>query len=612
MNVKRFLAVGLAATMVLGNGVTAFAGDNDGVNGAGVVEYDDSTAVVYDSVTVPTLTGSKYNFEVDPTGLLHEYDADQYVAGSVYFSSVSTHEALVPNAENLDGDKLYTASKEAYAAVDGKWSGIVKTANVDDSTGAITVTAVNGNFFVWAPAADADKDTHYTNGKNGVWTEIKADNYSNWFEVSKSGDDYLLSLKNDYKAGTYVCDGKIYTITYTEIPAAGIVEAAGSAVDVGDYATISNNAVTAYTNVYTFTAGTDGNPDTYTILAADSDLMDYIAEEATKNNKTDSVDITNKSTRAKKVKAVITMSNAKGLTFKSAIDGYETDEAATSVYFGATDGTTSYKLVAAEDGETASATYEVTVPAKTGGADVTYQTSATNAAGGHVYARYEGANPTYSTKAFYIEASANTDAKAKDAWAAWAKDLTAETRPSINIVYTVTNVLTPEEEEAAADEEATTVASAFTTKYATILAKTAETVTFEDLAAENGITAALAEYDELDAAVKAKLTEAKATLDALETAALAKQYTDEDAHGEWAGNQLWLAVDSNTGFASDTVTVEVKGATGDWAAFTSFTYSDNWVGIEWDDIEDAVGSDNASPYSVRVTDGTTRYTYSGT
>ncbi len=79
--------------------------------------------------------------------------------------------------------------------------------------------------------------------------------------------------------------------------------------------------------------------------------------------------------------------------------------------------------------------------------------------------------------------------------------------------------------EAAADEEAaeaaaTAAANTFKTTYATILAKTAETVEFEDL---DDVNAALTAYAPLDATVKAKLTTEKALLDALAVAAAAKE-----------------------------------------------------------------------------------------
>lgn len=426
MKGRKLTAVLLSVVMVVAYSLPALA---DGVNGAGVVEYDDSTAVVYDSVTVPTLTGSAYDFTIDPTGLLHTFDADNYVAGSVYFDSVSTHASLVPKT----GATLYTESKAEVAAVSDKWADIVKTASTDDETGAITVSALNEGFFVWAPKATAS--SYVTNGKDGEYVELDATNYSKWFKVvDESG--YKLELRNDYRAGADICDGKIYATTYTAIPASGIVEAVGSAVSVDDYATISGGKVTAYTNVYERSGASE--PYTYTLLDKDSENMVYTAEKSTFNGSTNSVDVTNKSTNDKVVKAEIVMSNVSGLTFKET-DAYETDEADTSVYFAATDGTTPVAFVASEDGETATATFSVALPKKTGGDDITYQTEAFNAAGGHVYARYEGPNASYTTKAFYITASANTDPEAVEAWNTWAKGITASTRPSVNIIYSVSN-----------------------------------------------------------------------------------------------------------------------------------------------------------------------------
>jgi hypothetical protein len=508
MKFKKLTAFVVVATMVVGSSLTAFAGDNDGVTGAGVVEYDDSTAVVYDSVTVPTLNAEKYNFEIDPTGRLHEYDADQYVAGSVYFSSVSTPESIKPNATKLNGDKLYYQTKTELSpdSTSHNWEDIV-TATTNE--GVITVSAITDELYVWVPVADASVNTAYTNGKNGEYKKIDKDNYSKWFKVVEpTSGTYELALRSDYKAGTDVCDGNIYQTSYAEIAAAGIVEGANSDVKVEDYATVTTTegvTTVTYTNVYTRGgSGTTDDPYTYTILAANSDKMDYTPEESTKNNKTDYVNVTNKSTKVKKVKAVITMSNATGLTFKAS-DAYEDAEAATSVYFAATDGTTPVKFVASDDGTKATATYEVDIPAKTGGTDITYQTTATNAAGGHVYKRYEGPNPIYTTKAFYIQASANTKAEAKTAWETWAKGITATTRPSINIVYTVSNVLS--DADAAAE---------FKTTYATILAKTTATVEASDLAT---IEAALAAYGDLTAEAKALLITEKDLLDELKAAA---------------------------------------------------------------------------------------------
>lgn len=92
-------------------------------------------------------------------------------------------------------------------------------------------------------------------------------------------------------------------------------------------------------------------------------------------------------------------------------------------------------------------------------------------------------------------------------------------------VYSVTDA-TGEETAAGGYKQVQTAAAAavatantFKTTHATILAKTAETVAYEDL---DAIEAALDAYDALDAAVKANLTEEKALLEGLKTAAEAK------------------------------------------------------------------------------------------
>jgi hypothetical protein len=605
---KKLVATLLTATLVITSVVPAIA---SGVDGAGKVEYDNSKAVAYDSVTFPTLTGSKYDFEIDPAGLLHTYDADTYGTGSVYFASISTHESLVPKS----GVTLYKKIKSVHNAADNKWSGIVKTATTNAETGAITVTALNEGFFVWIPAdfTEADSKNGITTvGKKGEYEELTSSNFTKWFKVVETSDGvYDLTLLNNYKSGTDVCSGVVYKTDYEEIPAAGIVEAAGSAVSVEDYATISGGKVSAYTNVYKKAGtGAEDDPVVYTMLAADSEDMVYTPEEITKNGSTDSVDITNKSTREKTVTAVITMSNADDLTFKSA-NSYETDEAATSVYFAAMGGSTPVPLEKSSDG-VVSATFTTTIAGRTGDPDITYQTTGTNDAGGHNYARYEAANVTYTTKGFYLTASANTDAKAKDAWIAWAKGITSETRPSINIVYTVKNTPTPEEAEAAAETAAIEAANAFKTTYATILAKTAETVTYDDLAADNGITAALTAYAGLDEAVKAKLTSEKALLDSLKTAAEAKAITDAAAYGLWDDTTIWLAKASDAGFEGDTVTVQVTKDGSTWVTLDSSKYTydnDKWIQVEYANIASAAGGDPTITSYIRVIDGTTRYTF---
>ena len=74
MKAKKLLALVLTGAMALGSSFTVLADEPEGVSGQGAVEYDNSEAIEYDKVTVPTLTPATYNMTIDTNGLLKEYD----------------------------------------------------------------------------------------------------------------------------------------------------------------------------------------------------------------------------------------------------------------------------------------------------------------------------------------------------------------------------------------------------------------------------------------------------------------------------------------------------------------------------------------------------------
>ncbi len=343
--------------------------------------------------------------------------------------------------------------------------------------------------------------------------------------------------------------------------------------------------------------------------------MVYTPEEATKNGSTDSVDVTNLSTRDKKVTAVVTLKNATGLTFKANPGTYNEGEADTSVYFAATDGTTSNALVAAEDGKTATATYQVIIPKKRGSADVTYQTTDKNAAGGHKYAKYEGPFPTYETKAFYITATANTDAAAKSAWNTWAKGITATTRPEISIVYKVENVLSAEEEAEALAAKVTTFLSANNE----VATKSVDEVVAGDL---EDIVAAQTAFAALDDDVKTALEThdpavTAETLAALKTKCDELQITDEAAGLIYEDDTFYFGKTTSAGFTSAITVSDIESAeikVNDHIAHNVKTkvtvVNDNgyWIGVSFADATALGVEDEAGTYSMIVTIGNTRYT----
>ena len=88
-------------------------------------------------------------------------------------------------------------------------------------------------------------------------------------------------------------------------------------------------------------------------------------------------------------------------------------------------------------------------------------------------------------------------------------------------------------------------------------------------------------------------------------------YTDAEAYGTWNDTGLWLAKDASTGFSSTNLTVEVSDGGSNYVGLAAdkYTTSNNWVGLTWETIVEALGGQVEGTAYIRVTDGTTRYTF---
>lgn len=92
----------------------------------------------------------------------------------------------------------------------------------------------------------------------------------------------------------------------------------------------------------------------------------------------------------------------------------------------------------------------------------------------------------------------------------------------------------------------------------------------------------------------------------------APNYTEEEARGNWSGGSLWLSKDASTGFSSSDLTVEVSDGGTTYVALGSDKYSvnsSNWVSTTWANITEALGGQVSDKAYIRITDGTTRYTF---
>ena len=110
MNYKRILAVGLAASMVMGSSVVAFAAEGTGT-GSGSLDVVEKSDVF--QVQLPTDSGTMFNYILDPTGVIKATSAEKYSGatfgeGTVFFANAATTEG---------GATSYSATSDAIKAV---------------------------------------------------------------------------------------------------------------------------------------------------------------------------------------------------------------------------------------------------------------------------------------------------------------------------------------------------------------------------------------------------------------------------------------------------------------------------------------------------------------
>jgi hypothetical protein len=429
-NAKRILATIVAGVMVVGASVTAFAATSTNETGLGVVEYDNSEHVEYDVVSVPVMPAHIFDFVLDPTGMLNEFDPATYeTQETIYFSAVKTA-ATIKGAANVT---LYTLSKEKVAASD--WGTVVKTVTNK------AVVDFNGDFYVWIPD-EATSTTDYTKGKAGKYEKITAANFTNWFELSDPEDATSKDIKltSGYKSvrsggagadNIPACDGNIYRNKYDAVTNNTITET--DTLPLTKYVTLGadKKTVTAVQDLYTDNTGT---------AATDSDVV-YTPQVVNKQNRTVNMTVENKSTKDKTVTAAVSIKNISGITFTADTTGFTNADTDTKMYMAVKAGTTEKALLVGDDEGTASVTYTAKIDKPTY-TDILYSLGTENSAtGGHNYGRYESAGTTYNENSFYITAQTNGTQTNKAAWDEWAQSVTQDTRPEIKIVYSVVDYI---------------------------------------------------------------------------------------------------------------------------------------------------------------------------
>ena len=576
---KNVVALTMAATMVVGSALSVLA---DGVTGSGAIEYDNAAAISYDSVQVPTLVAADYDMTLDPTGLLKQFDSVTYAANkTVYFKKTTVTAKIDADKSggattDGDGNTTYAGVYKKTTAEENTLNNLVEEVTLDGEGKVTAVVTVASDYMVWVPDS--------SNAGRGKFETITKDNVLNYFDVTATGATAITAVtaKVDHLSGTNVFDGKLYKNTFTKLT---------GDVDAADYVTLNSAGTAVQTVTALYKAdGTAVAANDVTIIPATTAYTDT----------TNSVTVTNKSTKAKTVTATVTLQNADGLTISNSSTFADTSKAA--VYIAATNGTKTVAL--AKEDDVVSAEYTVDLAAATI-TPVKYQAQTKTDIGGHNYEQYENYNPTYTSDSFYITAAANSDTAAKDAWDTYAKAaLEAKKAPTLNVVYTIADkqdkvTVTYNENKPAgveANVEGLTSATAQVVKGAA--AGTLPTPTLEGYTLEGWFTdAACTEGNEFEATTTV-------SADVTVYAKWTEEYTDIAGTIVVADGVFYIGTSSTTGFTEieedDISSVAVNGksltseqldiqtnGTGTWigvpaTSIIAVDEDNNWaVGTEW-------------------------------
>jgi hypothetical protein len=601
MNFKKLTAFAVVTTMVLGSSITAFA--DGGVDGAGAVEYDNSVDVSYDSITVPTLVGTTYNFQLDPRDELHTFDSDTYAreAGAsnpgVYFhSQKSGGGAKIEKSDAQNAVDIYKLEKKEVTSGAADWKAVVTAVNSDGE--ATTVTA---GFYVWTPAEFAAGDVvtgTTTAGKKGVFTELNASNVGTYFEIGEADSDgkYEITMKANHLAGATVCDGKLYKDTYTAITTA--IQDNPPTVDLKEYVELETDGKSIKTVKEVYKANSD---NTGYVKAEVSDIK-FTAANIVYQNVTDKVVVVNKSTKKKTVKAVVTMSNVDGLSFNDSDDF--TDVKTASVFFKATDGTADNDAVLTKGETTATATYTLDVEgANVKSTQIKYQGGTNPKTGGHNYYNYPAFGTTYNSNSFWLVGNANTNADddSKAAWkaygealeAAYDSETTTAATPKINIVYTVTDY----------QEAPSSYTVTFNSNGGSDV--TAQTVNAGGKATEPETNPTKAGKNFGGWYADSELTTAfdfeNTTIDAATTIyAKWNDPTEAGIYYDSSKNEWWIGITDSEGFAADATIDSVK-CNGSAVESSVGTYGGKkFVVVSWNNYKDAGLDQSATTYEFLV------------
>lgn len=399
MKKRKLLASFLATLMVVSTVAPAVLAEETSETQTGGVSSEGNPADSIFRVVLPTTTADTYDMILDPNDLLRTSslngDRATYNGDSVYFTKAT--------------DPTVTAAGTLYASViqdnaDVTGFDINDYVTVVDS--AITVVTAD-SLYVWTPVSGSEDDGV------GEFTVLDDSNLESYFDLTF---DTATSVGTFTYAETLACDGVLYV-------------AAGKAVAPADavaYCTITNDAVTAVSGLYTDLA--------LTTAAVFGDLT-YNKAVVSHTGKSAAVTATNKSTFGVVLNVEVDVTNTTDpvlFTTEAAVEDDTELNIAVDVLGDDASAVANVEGNDADDNGTTDVDFYLS---GTESNYTQYQGAIDAATGGHTYYFLENTDATWTDVDFTVQAACNTTAD----WTAYNDALAADNRLSIDVIYTMTS-----------------------------------------------------------------------------------------------------------------------------------------------------------------------------
>ena len=209
---RRVMAVVLAATMVFGSSLTAFAEEpvtSGGTNGAGTSEGHVNKHVI--SVTLPVIPdgSTPFAYTMDPERLVNETNAAKYAEGSTFTDTAKTNGVYFQTGEKAYDDKSTVLKAKSESSADVKL-----TVEVEVESAATDITLVDAAPALTGEDAVTDPQLYLALKVDDTTKAVKSSEKVS-IETTIEGKDGNFETK--YENGAYVYKAKTGdSITWNE------------------------------------------------------------------------------------------------------------------------------------------------------------------------------------------------------------------------------------------------------------------------------------------------------------------------------------------------------------------------------------------------------------